>query len=314
MKSKEKALDDLKALGSIGDKRQAFIREKLNVRTYQDMVDLSEEKIRAAFKDEGKPISQKIIQQWLVVAQEKIQEGADNWEWLDKIFVVEFRVFKQNDEVNGRQSRIYHIKVGKNGDWLENGEKIPIEKEGRELYPWMLEQLGEQLQSWESEKEIVSEISTSTARPVEKAAATETYPIISRLEKIEINEIRIFHLLDSDAPIGVGKNGTPFRRLIQSEQPFSFEVVFDLPELANIKTRPDLTYRVNFYVRNRDQKDCVSIGETKPVKITAGKVAYVAQLPNIVLPIGNYDLGAIVYIQSQPPSANYIEVSQFRVV
>lgn len=277
MISREKTFDNLKLLGDIGDKRQGFIRKELDVCIYQDLANLSEDKIAAAFQAAGKPISRKIIQRWIDGSKAKIQEADSlSWEWLDKIFVVEFRVSKRDGEIRKRQSRIYHMKVDKNGDWLDNGEKIPVPKQGFELYPWMLEQLGEQLQVWGGgEGQVVAEGET----------AVTPSPRISRLEVIEMSEIRIFD---------------------QTEPPAMLEVTFNLPELADARIETGTTFRVDFYTQT--EAGCISIGDTDPVPLMDGKVAYTAQLPNATLPTGDYDLGAIVYIRSQPPSANYLEI------
>ncbi|MCP5095063.1 MAG: hypothetical protein GY943_05895 [Chloroflexi bacterium] len=326
MKSTKKKFDDLTVLTGIGEERQAFIRKHLDVYTYQDLASLSAEEIAAAFKAGGKRIPLKVIIQFLKETELEAQEAAqanntDEWEWLDKSFVVEFRVSKENDDINNRQSRIYFVKVDKHGVWLDNGEKTPVVKKGNELYAWMLEQLGETVETWEDPEEasilktIFEDQPEESKEPLEESieepATIVAHPTIDRLEQIEIREIRILDPLDSRKVLGIGEKGEPFRGSLQSDQPFLLEVTFNLPELADVNLNIDINFRVDFFVRN--QKNRASVGATKPLALTAGQVDYTAQLPNVYLSAGIYYLGVIVYIQSRPPSANYLEVPQLHV-
>jgi hypothetical protein len=235
--------------------------------------------------------------------------GGGEWEWL-KAFVVEFCVFRLEGRVKKQEIRAYPLKVSKKGDWLENGEtrKTPVViKKGERLYPWMVEQMDEQV--WqEPEEEPMTETPPLEARPVE-SQPVEAPPAV------EVTQIRAYQPRDIQAPTGIGQASQPFVGFIMGNEPFALEVAFVLPERAVADlVRRETRYRANFYVRSMTTGEGTSLGDTESVLVTTGRVAYTARLSDVTLQPGRYRLGAQVKLRSRPPSVKHLEVPMFQVV
>jgi hypothetical protein len=339
MNTREQEFDDLTEIGEIGEIRQAFIRESLNVRTYQDLANLSVEEIASAFKAEGKPIARKIIQQWINEAAGKAEEAEKpsyrdtdstkreieakveyaneegEWEWLNKIFVVEFRVFKVQGQIKKREISVYQIKASKNGNWLDNG-KERSEVVGENLYPWMVQQLGEQEWRVPESEPTVEERPAKMPKEKEPTAkeksikkpAVELTPI-----NVTISQIDAFQSTDKQKPIGVGKADQLFEGFVEGDKPFDLEVAFDINELnGNDVTVGKTSYIANFYVHGKEKS--ISLGDTNVSNLEPGRVSYRARLSELTLKPGAYRIGVVVNVRTTPPSVGYLEVRLLHVI
>jgi hypothetical protein len=347
MNSTDKSDDDLTLISNIGNKRQQLLRQSLNVRTFLDLANHSTAEIEAAFKAKAQIVSRDTIEQWQRKARElaaaaqlesqqvvevaikengreansSAEEG--EWEWLGA-FIVEFRDLKAEGQVKERQIRVEQRKIDKKGTWLEdNKNKNSFAIEGERLYQWMVEQLGENLQSepkeaWPVQKSPVEapsakqplvELSPVEA-PAPESPPTETPPI-----RVEVTQIRAFQPPDIATPSGIGQANQPFVGLLKGGEPFALEVAFRLPEpaIANLVTKETI-YLANFYVRNTAIGASTSVGDTEADRLASGQVAYTARLPEVILQPGTYRLGVLVKLRTRPSSINYLEVPLLQVV
>ena len=232
------------------------------------------------------------------------------WEWL-KAFVVEFCVLKQKDEIKDQEIRTYLLKVSKKGDWLDNGEtkETPvIFKSGDQLYPWMVEQVGEQL--WhESQPANQAEIEPPEKLSVE-TLPPETWPTV------EIVQLRAYQPEHSALPIDVSEADQTFVGLIENSKRFALEVDFNLlsglevVDLAQHK----IMYKASFYVHKIGTNARISLGDTHPDILTPQQTNYMARLSGISLQAGLYRLGVIVKLQGNLPSITHLELPPFQIV
>jgi hypothetical protein len=334
MNSVDSEYDDLTVIGGIGEKRQGLIRQSLNVRTYQDLANLPVDKTVSVLKDKGHIVSRDTVKQWVAEANmlaattepssqrdqgsTKVEAGEqvntrvegdkeDEWEWL-KAFVVEFCVLKLEEQVKKREIRVYPLKVSQKGVWLDNGEtkKSPeIIKKGESLYPWMVEQFGEQ--EWQ---ELDKDIMKGAIPVAEPTAEPAREPV-----NVDVIQIRAFQPLDTEKPTSFGEAGQPFIGLVMSEKPFALEADFVIHDVATADiVWGKTTYRANFFIQNMTTAEKMTLGDTKSTILIPEKDTYTARLSHVTLESGRYRLGALVKVQSKPPSVGHLELPMLNVV
>jgi hypothetical protein len=348
MSSEGKEYDDLTVISGISDKRQQWLRESLDVHTFQDLSALSAHKIEAQLKaDQIKlgVITRKDIEGWIVEARKKaiVQANEDEsspgpeelgtpeiggeantppagegeWEWCGA-FLVEFRERRVEGQVKEREITVEQRKIDRRGIWLEDDkDKNSIVIEGEQLYPWMLEQLGETI--WQAPEEErpaqapPTEVSLVEHLPVEnqppEASPSEPLPMA-----VKVTQIRAFQPPDTEAPIGVGEPRRPFDGLLNKDKPFALEVDFELiePDAAAI-AGGQIPYTASFYA-HKIAGASISLGDTEPDTLVTGKTSYAVVLPKAALPPGTYRLGVVVELRGRPPIINHLEVPMVQVI
>jgi len=219
MKSSEKAYDDLTVIRGIGPTRQRWLRESLNVRTYQDLATLSVDEIESRLKADGKIASRRRIEVWLVEAQElatgdeKVAKEAnsptreDGWKPFAS-FVVEFQTREVEGQAGERRTKAHHMEEDTGTYWPGI--------ESRKLCQWMLDQIRDKV-GLEPEEYDLTQAQPAEAPPTEKPSA-----------KIKISQIRVFQPPQSEAPTQSIEAGTPFQGFVKGDEPFTFEVDFEL--------------------------------------------------------------------------------------
>jgi hypothetical protein len=322
---------DLTVLGQIGETRQTFLRKELDVRTFKDLAEKTPEEIAAVFQANNKPISQKIIEQWIEgarneakktekasvamsadssqVQNEKDSSPADSeteWEWLRKVFLVEFRVLRGDKRIKKREMRVFPRDTSRNGIWVhpkDVDEETPQVLTGDQLYPWMVQQLGDQ--SWPTpEADSVPEESID-----QDAQALDDQPSPVR---VAVKQINAYPPKETEAPIGIGKQGHSFEGSVEGNKPFDLEVVFELPDLTEDEiVKRDLSYRASFFVQTASEKK--PLGDTKSRKLEPGKV-HKARLSKVILPPASHRLGVIVKVRTKPSSLAYLVTPEFQVI
>jgi hypothetical protein len=335
MNSSNQELDDLKILGNIGDKRQAFIREKLKVRTYKDLAGKKAEEIAAVFQAANKPISRKIIEQWITNAAKeakkakkaparvnsssprkqkgKIDTSSSNeeaeWEWLQKVFFVEFRVLRAGEQIKEREMRVIPRDTSRNGIWVHPKDvdaETPEVLQGEQLYPWMVQQLGEQ--AWQMpDTSNGTEKEPSLAAQPTKPQAIDTTPV-----SVAVKQIIAYKPADAETPIGIGEKGQPFEGSIEGDESFDLEVVFELPDLTKDDLlERELSFKASFFVQTADEK--ISLGDTNLSRLEPGEVFQKARLTEVTLQPASYRLGVIVKVRTSPSSLAYLVTPEFQV-
>jgi hypothetical protein len=335
MNSSYRAYDDLTVISGvhkrsgISRKRQHWFRESLNVRTYQDLADLSVDDIVSQLKADRKwvGLSQKDVEQWIAQVQRlavsanpsshrgkrssganprrEIHSPAGEGEWdTSALFVVKFQVRRADNLVEERLITVEHIKV-KDGTWLENsltgkGEAI----EGEYLYQWMLKQLGED--TWQGPEEKLPD----------QAQHVEAPPTAGPSVKVEITQISVFQPPQSRKPTVVGEAGKSLQGSIKGGKPFALEVSFELKgEAAAQVAKRKAVCRARFYVQPSEKdKKGIHLGDTEAHNLKEDKKNYKIRLPEATLQAGKYRLWALVTLQAASAVPDFLEVPLFQVV
>lgn len=340
MNSQDKATDDLTAIKGIGPARQQWFRDSLNVRTFGDLAALTATEIETQLKADGKIAAANEIEHWItearklskaaesasermaertegeVVDEEATATGEGKWEWL-KAFVVEFCIFRVEEQVRKQELRVYPMKVSEKGDWLDNGEskRSPMTFErGDQLYPWMVEQLGEQpWQVAEEEKMAQLDVPPAETSPVEAPEAEALSVAAPR--RVEVKRISAYQPLQAETPTVIGEANQPFAGFITGDEPFTLEATFALAGTIAANIDGDETaYWAKFYVRNMATGVSSSLGDTELSILAKEKALHKVRLSKTTLPPGRYHLGVQVMLRTEPPIARHLEVPFFEVV
>ena len=143
-------IHDLTVIKGIGHAIQKWLREQMNVATYQDLAALSVKQLETRLREDGKITSQSKIEDWIAQAQElanvSLPEKAETFignspetsaEWtVIATFVVEFKERRTEESVH-LQTEAHYMQADKTHIWSG------IEKE--ELAQWMVDQIGTRL-------------------------------------------------------------------------------------------------------------------------------------------------------------------------
>ena len=144
--------DDLTAISGIGPVRQQWLREELEVDTYQDLAAFTVDELEAQMREAGKSVSRSDIEHWLHEAQrlsgsEATAEEANSPEEKWKPFASFVVEYQEREGGEGRRTTVHHMEKDKDADWLGIVRA--------ELCQWMLEQAGETVPDLEAlEQEI----------------------------------------------------------------------------------------------------------------------------------------------------------------
>lgn len=306
MKSSEKAYDDLTVIRGIGPARQRWLRESLNVRTYQDLATLSVDEIESRLKADGKIPSRRRIEVWLVEVQElatgdeKVAKEAnsptreDGWKPFAS-FVVEFQTREVEGQAGERRTKVHHMEEDTGTYWPGI--------ESRKLCQWMLDQIRDKV-GLEPEEYDLTQAQPAEAPPTEKPPA-----------KIKISQIRVFQPPQSEAPTQTIEAGKPFQGSVKGDEPFTFEVDFELtgpaaPDIA----RKQIECNARSYAYDQATNTSIDLGDTGPNTFEEGEFAYTFTLPEATLQRGDYRLWVLVTPQGALAMPDYVEVPLFQVV
>lgn len=142
--------DDLTKIKGIGDSTQQWLRDKFGVRQHSDLAKLDMDELEAALKVDGRIISQKSIEQWVIEAKQLASEESTENETFAQIienkqqssswitvatFVV---VFERDTKQSGKyQTKVHHIEADTTHSWNK------IEK--HELGDWLIQQMDDEI-------------------------------------------------------------------------------------------------------------------------------------------------------------------------
>jgi hypothetical protein len=167
--------DELTLIKGIGEARQQWLRDRLNVVSFQALAALSVEEIEAQLKEDNQIVSRAAIESWIAQAARLAGSSAPRHPAMSResgwkpvaSFVVEF----QEHEVEGeRRTRVHHVEADKNRMWSG------IEHE--ELCAWMVQQLGGQAdQIPEADVEPLAVAESSSVVEVSEVMSSQSIPV-----------------------------------------------------------------------------------------------------------------------------------------
>lgn len=128
--------DALTAIKGIGASRQRWFQQTFDVRTYQDLANLSAEDIETRLKAEGKIVSRAEIETWIAQAEHLATSTVkdDGWQPIAS-FVVEFQEQETETGIVEQRTTVHHVETDHTFQWEGIQENL--------LCRWMSEQLGD---------------------------------------------------------------------------------------------------------------------------------------------------------------------------
>lgn len=317
MESNKNTYDDLTVIAGIGPARQRWLRESFNVHTYQDLAQLSVDRIESQLKADGQIASRDAIEHWLLETRElatiaarsstpdlesaaKIAANKENspnredgWKPFAS-FVVEFQAREVEGQAAERRTAVHHMEEDTGTYWSGI--------ESRQLCQWMLDQVRDKVGLEPEEYDL------DQARPVEAPPAKKPSA------EIQISAIRVFQPPDALTPVAVLEASEPFQGTVRGSVPFAIEVSFGLTgATAADVVAQGASCLVRSYAYEQAAGAAVHLGDAEPTALEADKYAYTLTLPAASLQSGTYRVWVIVGVKDAPAAPDYVEVPMLQV-
>lgn len=316
MKLSGKEFDDLTVIHGIGLVRQQWLREVLEIYTYQDLVERSVNQIESRLKAEGNIVSRKSIESWQTQAKElantaiqkahpasDIPEGNkiemsslfrdDGWKPYAS-FVIEFQ-FNENVKIgDGRRTMVHYMEKDTGTMWPGIV--------GNQLCNWILDQIVET-------NDLVSEI--PGLLPEEESVNDERgeEPV-----KVLVQDIRFFQPPTAHEPLEVLRERNLISGSAEGKIPFNVEVSLNISGATAddvIEERGRCLVRA--YAYERKTGEFIHIGERELPNLKKGKYTYTITLPEITLNLGTYRFWVLAGLDKGNSIPDYVEIPTFRV-
>lgn len=286
----EKQMDDLTVIKGIKDVRQAWLREHLQVMTYEDLAGLSVEQVASALKEDGRSVARKTIESWIKTAADlagavtqPIKSGLKEWQPFAS-FVVEFQERKLAGQPKNQRTKVHYMEADK-------GLVLP-DLAHAELAAWIKKQVGE----------------TSVALPVKAEPVEEHDLTIQQPIQASVSRLVARQPLRAAEPQLLYEVERPLQGYLYAGRPFSLVVELLLDNVPEEET----AVAAELHARN------LSTGMNVPLPLTMeplseGQNGATAVLSEAVLPAGYYRFGLLLK-QSQPRGIQFVELPQLQVV
>lgn len=324
----DKECDDLTVFNQIKLDRQQWLRKSLDICTYADLAALSVDQIASQAKADNLLLARKWIEEWIAEAQ-KLAAAADPTsrrtveaanrtaeapptaaqelgEWRRfAAFVVDFQARGVEEQKEELRIEVRHYPMDEKGSWLDNHGPLHVEVvRGEDLYPWMLDQLGQGAQ------QLTESASNAMHKPRPGVASETTAPQLH----VEITQIRAFQPPLAGTPVAVGAGHQPFRGSLKSGEPFALEATFELTgDAAADAAKEKIPYHAEFHVRALPVGETTPLGNTERKTLSESSRSYSAKLPDVVLPPGMYRLHVVTVLECAPPVIRYLKVPVLHV-
>jgi hypothetical protein len=318
---RDRESDDLTTIKGIGPARQKWLRQSLDVRTFQDLAALSGDEIESQLKAEGRTVLRDEIEEWIAQAQDHVArhlrsdgvvesaieagvEGhspAEESAWKPfASFVVEFQARRVASGAEEQRTAVHYVEADRTEVWPG--------VTGERLWQWMLDQVGEKLYSEPEE----SRAEKPGARDAGPLAGVQ--PISVSPATVTITQLGAFQPPQTEAPNAVGRAGQPFQGYVRGGASFALKASFELVEPDAAEARNEhRTYRAQFYAHNPATGTTTFMGTTEPKTLVKGQSSYSAVLPAVSLPPGIYRLRVMVTLQGTPRALGFLEVPLLQV-
>lgn len=293
----EKQFDDLTVINGIGEARQAWLQENLDITTYADLAALSADTVEAALRANRRFAARDLIEEWVETAEdlaaEQERESAvppsrqtrfEVWQPFAS-FVVEFQERKLAGQPKEQRTKVHYMETDTETIWQGLAHA--------DLSAWIKQQVGE------PEPIVVPEAEPAIAkRPLSPAE-----PI-----KITVEQLVAWQPTQSATPQLVYEAERPFSGYLQAECPFTATLNLSLDVVPKAET----TFAAELHARN------LSTGKNVPLRLSVASVKSGMKMITAVLdegrlPAGLYRFG-LLFKQNQPRNIQFVELPRFQVV
>ncbi len=310
--------DDLTAIKGIGEARQNWLREVLEVGTYRDLAALPGGEAVAALKAAGHRVTLPEMEAWIEAAgalvadppadpekremgrpaasaEAKSRPGGGEWRSIAE-FIVDFQ---QQTMAGGeilRRTKVHRMADGKENIWREFA--------AGEMEQWMAAHL-----NLDEERPPVK---PRAAVDREQPAAAPAAPV-----HIAIVQLRAFQPPDQEAPLTLSETGPVFAGPLHGHVPFDLEVTYELtgnipssllPQAARCQVEVYASRRTG---RTDGQEQLLAKTAAEPTP--AGSARFAVRLPELALDPGIYRVQAIVGIPGESRLVGFLELPVLQV-
>jgi hypothetical protein len=292
-KGNEEQRDDLTRIRGIGPVKQQWLRTSLNVCTFRDLASLSIEEIESRLRADGQTTSRNAIANWIDRARElagdfpeeesKAVRPPEESQWQSfGTFQIEFQSRQIPGKPEESRTVVRHL------DTEQSRILHGIETE--QLQSWMLEQM-------------------SARTPEGEGAAV--VPVV-----VETEQLRVLQPPQTGIPTIVESSEQPLSGFLRANEPFSLDIAFRVAGLTGTTiAKQPITYRAQFYARNRATSEVIHLGDTVPKLLSSGQAYYTTTLADATLSPGLYRLQVLVKLQGAPAIApGLFEVPLLQVI
>jgi hypothetical protein len=169
--------------------------------------------------------------------------------------------------------------------------------ESEQLCQWMLEQAGEKVRQEPEGEDLI------------RAEPADVRPTTGPSAEVKITQVRIFQPLQAEKSVGTIETDEPFRGIVRGDEPFAFEVSFELAGAGAARiAKRQIKYVARSYALNQSTGERIHLGETKPDTLAEGKLGYTSMLPEATLHRGMYCLWVLVALEAAFAVPDYLEV------
>lgn len=317
MNLNEKTWDDLTKITGIGENRQEWLRQSFNIRTFNDLAKLTATQIQEKTKRDGLIVSLKAIKDWLDQAnelasrvddKEKLPEPAadlpegvsntmpreDGWKPIAS-FVVEYQTREAGQQLTELRTVAHYMEDDRTQTWPGI--------EGNQLCDWIIDQIPGEFSRYQEKQNLLQKQSSGEGQDQTSTA-------------VKITHLRIRQPANSASPIQSVDPTTQFQTSVLCEQPFSFEVDFELigPKAKEVADRK-ISWRAETRTFDPVSRTSPQLCESGPKSFEKGRLKYMLHLPEISLKQGIYHVWALI-IPERPSMAlpDFLDIPNFLVV
>ena len=324
MKVNGEQREDLTRIRGIGSVKQQWLRESLNIYTFQDLACLSVDEIESRFREKGHTASKREIKRWIVQAQ---QLATVKLSLQQNIALAEAELEEpstlptQKSELSQQVMASVDAEARKNNLSSTNLEEWQsfasffVEFQSRKIEGQLQEHRtrvhyleADKFQFWPDieNNQLQQWMLDQISKGIQQSPEIES-PVFRPPMTVEIIQIQIFQPLLTERSMVFERGDRLFPGTINSGEPFALEIAFNLAELnvADL-TQQQVTYHAQFYARHRFTGVVTHLGDTEVGTLIQGQFSYTARLPETTLESGVYRLQAIVKLQGVPaPLASF---------
>ena len=305
----DQQFDNLTAIKGIGAKTQDWLRQSLNVHTFQDLAALSADEVETQLKAEGRIISRNVLDLWIAQAARAAEEIAaihqpapeakaaalrttgrasvssnaatktkarhrtaqGDWKPFAS-FIVEFQ-YRSANGAREQRTTAHHMEADKEVAWSGI--------EGDRLTSWMLERLPPLAAEREKRSENGSgqQTAVATIEPVNLA----------------ITGIRVLQSPETDTPLFA--RGEVYPGFVEGAKSFALETTFDLSGPGAADTaKSHSPFQAQVYAHNLATAETIHLGDTTPNCLADSKFRYTARLAEASLAPGVYRLDCVAML------------------
>jgi len=325
-------LDDLTLIKGIGQTRQDWLHDKLNVYTYHDLATLSADDMEAELKADNQIVSHSKIEGWIEQARRLAGASSPQIHTLVKekgwqpfaSFVIEFQEHEDEGQEKNQRTCVHHVEADQTRTWAGI--------EHRELCQWMVSQLGDKvsisatsqtapplpdesrLQKYLARAEQMTNAAankppqTQPAQQIDAAIANAA-PAPNGNLQARITAVQAFQPPEAMIPAFTCHARQDWSGCLNRNELFTLKVDF---EMHHIGETP-ITYTIQVYARSLQDGSKMLLGSAQPTELNADQDIHSANLPEVMLQNGVYRLDVILRFEAGPALCHF-EVPALQVI